>query len=115
MKPKPLYFFCLFGLLFCLSQDVWAQEAYPLEGTGREMYEAPPVDGETGSHLRMTEPAAELADADTTGTRARTVVAPAQSGTKQQSGTPSSEESVLGFNFIYYIIQKFKMSDLVDR
>ncbi|HEY8513716.1 MAG TPA: hypothetical protein VIL31_17285 [Cyclobacteriaceae bacterium] len=114
MKPKPLYFLGLFGLLFFLSLDARAQEAYPLDGTGREIYEAPPVDGETGSHLRMMEPAAELADADTTGTRPRTVVAPVQSGSKQ-GGTPSSEESVLGFNFIYYIIQKFKMSDLVDR
>ena len=113
MIPKPLYCLCLVGLLFCLSQDVLAQEAYPLEGTGREIYDAPPVDGETGSHLRMTEPA-ELADADTSSTETRTRVAPSQSETKQGS-TPSSEESVLGFNFIYYIIQKFKMSVIVDK
>lgn len=116
MKPKPLYCLCLVGLLFCLSQDVWAQEAYPMEGTGREMYETPPpVDGETGSHLRMTE-SAELADADTAsaGTRVRAAAAPTQSESKQ-GDTPATEESVLGFNFLYYIIQKFKMSDIVDK
>jgi hypothetical protein len=115
MMPKPLYCLCFFGLLFCLSQDVLAQEAYPLEGSGQEIFEAPPVDGETGSHLRMNEPA-ELADADTsaTGTRAQGAPAPSQSTTKEGS-TQSSEESVLGFNFLYYIIQKFKMSDIVDK
>src|SRR5690606_34010400 len=74
MIPKPLYCLCLVGLLFCLAQDVLPQEASPLEGTGREIYDAPPVDGETGSHLRMTEPA-ELADADTSSTETRTRVA----------------------------------------
>ncbi len=115
MMPKPLY--CLFqlGLLVCLAQGVYAQETYPLEGTGREAYDAPPVDGETGSHLRMTD-GPELADADTSSTntpRGRADVAPSESG--QRQGTQSSEESVLGFNFIYYIIQKFKMSDIVDK
>lgn len=116
MMPKPLYCLCLIGLLLCLSDDLWAQETYPLEGTGREIYDSPPpVDGETGSHLRTNE-SAELADADTsaTDTRVRAAMAPTQSETKE-SGEQSSEESVLGFNFIYYIIQKFKMSDIVDK
>ncbi|HLT80865.1 MAG TPA: hypothetical protein VKZ86_07530 [Cyclobacteriaceae bacterium] len=113
MMPKPLYCLCLVGLLCCLSQDVWAQEAYPMEGTGREIYSAPPVDGETGSHLRVTEPA-EFADADTTGTRTRSAAAPSPSEAKQ-SDPASSDDSVLGFNFLYYIIQKFKMSDIVDK
>lgn len=116
MKPKPLHSLCLFGLLVCLSQGVRAQEAYPLDGAGREVYDAPPVDGETNSHLRMTEPA-ELADADTSSTgvvRVRPSATPSESAEKQGE-TEASEESVLGFNFLYYIIQKFKMSDIVDK
>ena len=117
MKPKPLHSLCLFGLLFCLYQGVHAQEAYPLEGTGREIYDAPSVDGETSSHLRTTEPA-ELADADTSSSnpaRVRASVGAPSESAEKQGETASSEESVLGFNFLYYIIQKFKMSDIVDK
>lgn len=29
-------------------------------------------------------------------------------------GQPKPEDSVLGFNFLYYIFQKYKMSDIID-
>lgn len=31
------------------------------------------------------------------------------------SGKPKDEEDPLSFNFLYYIIQKFKVSDLIDQ
>ena len=42
-------------------------------------------------------------------------VKPKASAQKAASETqPKPEESVLGFNFLYYIFQKYKMSDIID-
>jgi hypothetical protein len=33
----------------------------------------------------------------------------------EKNSAKQSEEDVISFNFLYYIIQKFKMSDIVDK
>lgn len=121
MKPKPGHIFCLLGVVMFLCYGVQAQEAYPMEEAGAERngtYTL--VDGETGSHLRVTPPPAEYADADTSGyaapastNRSESAQRTADKGSDGQSG--NGEDSVLGFNFLYYIIQKFKMSDIVEK
>jgi len=35
--------------------------------------------------------------------------------TVEKAPTKKNEEDVLSFHFLYYIIQKFKMSDIVDK
>lgn len=34
---------------------------------------------------------------------------------KSSAGKPKNEEDPLSFNFLYYIIQKFKVSDIIDQ
>lgn len=118
MRPKPGYVLCCLGLLICLCSGAWAQEAYPLEGGNDRDGSYVPVDGETGSHLRVSgADQEEFADADTS-----SYVAPvpagrsaAQASSDNESAEADNQESVLGFNFLYYIIQKFKMSDIVEK
>lgn len=121
MKPKPGHILSVMGIVVLLGYGVQAQEAYPMEGTGGERDATyTPVDGETGSHLRVSEAeSAEFAEADTSGytapvgsARTGTQIRPAEKEGGVQSG---NEDSVLGFNFLYYIIQKFKMSDIVEK
>lgn len=38
-----------------------------------------------------------------------------KAGEKQQQPREGSSDSVLSFNFLYYFIQKFKMSDISDQ
>ena len=122
MKPKPGYILYFLGAAIFLCVGAQAQEAYPLEDTGNERdgtYSR--VDGETRSHLRVTETESmEFAAADTSSYAAPASSARApepQPGTFETEGSAQSgnQESVLGFNFLYYIIQKFKMSDIVEK
>lgn len=119
MKPGPGHIICLVGVIILLSVGVQAQEAYPMEGASNERDATyTPVDGETGSHLRVTETqSVEYAEADTSRYSGPAAV---RAGTQRDSEKESAAEggnqdSVLGFNFLYYIIQKFKMSDIVEK
>src|SRR5690606_26128962 len=114
MKPKPGHIFCLLGVVMFLCYGVQAQEAYPMEEAGAERNGTyTPVDGETGSHLGVNPPPAEYADADTSGYASPVATNRSESARTAEKGGDASgngEDSVLGFNFLYYIIQKFKMS-----
>lgn len=120
MKPKPGHIFCLAGVIILLGFGAQAQESYPMEGSGNERdVTNTRVDGETGSHLRVSETqSVEYAEADTSDYPAPATSGrsgsqlPAEKETAAQSG---NQDSVLGFNFLYYIIQKFKMSDIVEK
>lgn len=118
MKPKPGHILCLLGVIMFLWSGVQAQEAYPMEDAGGERNGAyTPVDGETGSHLTVTNPEpAEYANADTSGYAIQRTGS-ANRTAEREGSAPSGngEDSVLGFNFLYYIIQKFKMSDIVEK
>ena len=121
MKPKPGHILSLMGVVVFLGYGAQAQEVYPMEGTGGERNATyTPVDGETGSHLRVSEAeSVEYAEADTS--RYTAPVASGQTGSQagsaeKEGGVQSdNQDSVLGFNFLYYIIQKFKMSDIVEK
>jgi len=108
------------GVIVFLGYGAHAQEAYPMEGTeGERGTSYTPVDGETGSHLRVSETeSVEFAAADSSGytAPATAVRGISQSPSEKENGVQSgNQDSVLGFNFLYYIIQKFKMSDIVEK
>lgn len=109
------------GMLVFLSYSVQAQEAYPLDGTGGEREGSyTPVDGDPGSHVRDSDISSdEFADADTSTYNAPVVTGATGSRTSpaenEDAAASGDQESVLGFNFLYYIIQKFKMSDIVEK
>ena len=46
---------------------------------------------------------------------ARSYSTPKKAAEIKGSGKPANEEDPLSFNFLYYIIQKFKASDLIDQ
>ena len=120
MKPEPGHILCLMGVIVFLGYGAHAQEAYPMEGTeGERGTSYTPVDGETGSHLRVSETeSVEFAAADTSGYTAPATAGRgiSQSPSEKENGVQSdNQDSVLGFNFLYYIIQKFKMSDIVEK
>lgn len=120
MRPKPGHIFCLMGVVVLLCYGAQAQEAYPMEGTdGERDATYTPVDGEIGSHVRGSErESVEYAVADTSRRGAPVAAGRAgfQAGTAEKEAVQSgNQDSVLGFNFLYYIIQKFKMSDIVEK
>jgi len=45
----------------------------------------------------------------------RSYVTPKKAGESAKAGKPKNEEDPLSFNFLYYIIQKFKVSDIIDQ
>jgi hypothetical protein len=122
MKPKPVHVLVPFGILVCLSLGAQAQETYQLENPeGERDRTYSPVDGETGS-LTLSDGRTSGYATDTTSyanssagdtRQAEPDSKPAKQSTAQQGD--GDKDSVLGFNFLYYIIQKFKMSDIVGK
>lgn len=74
-------------------------------------------DGE-GSAQRVqsinTPVVAQPSQGDITPTRSNQVKPKASPQKAADETQPKPEESVLGFNFLYYIFQKYKMSDIID-
>ncbi len=69
-------------------------------------------EGESSNSQRL--PAASTqAQRDTLRTRSNPIK-PKVNPAKLDETAPKSEDSVLGFNFLYYIFQKYKMSDIID-
>ena len=118
MKQKFSYFL-VFGVILTLgllsSNSAHAQE----EGIpGYDLHDPihPGLNTEEKTLLLDPENRAFKTGRDTT-TVSRTTPSsqkkPADSG--KPSGKPKNEEDPLSFNFLYYIIQKFKVSDLIDQ
>ena len=70
-------------------------------------------DGESPSNSQRLPYTSTTTPRDTARTRSN-IVRPKTTQTKPEETPAKAEDSVLGFNFLYYIFQKYKMSDIID-
>ena len=109
MKLKPIYIILVLGFILFESQSLYAQESpvYPdnMENERAQQYPAPGTgDLKTLSNTRGST----LSDSSY-------VNAQNEALKEAEKNEAKKEEDVLSFNFLYYIIQKFKMSDIVEK
>lgn len=97
------------------ATPVVAQEGSPINETP-ELYPYPDASLKEEKPL-LSEPEGKVS----TNTLRETVITPSPSKSKTKNSdskptaTGKAEEDALSFNFLYYIIQKFKISDIVDQ
>lgn len=95
--------------------SVFAQEGSPIN----EIPElGPPVFSDPST--REEKPLLSEPEGKSTFQKEQTIITPAPTKTKGKNSEPTkttskTEEDALSFNFLYYIIQKFKISDIVDQ
>jgi hypothetical protein len=115
MRSKLIFSFALFLALGAYTSTAVAQE----EGQSTSGIQ------ELNSHpdLNLNEDKTLISDADAKTVKAqpgnKEVNNPAATNAKaktdaQNKATEKTEEDPLSFNFLYFIIQKFKISDIVD-
>ena len=106
MKRSILYSILTVGLMFIIP-SLYAQESsYPIEeGEKEKRYYNSSYDDERPP-----------ASADSTTVRANTNSArTTENQRSSEKPQGKKDDDVLSFNFLYYIIQKYKMSDIVDQ
>ena len=108
-----VFFFFAFAGLFALS--VQAQESHP--ESADEMKELKELNA-SHPELKLEEDKTLLSEPDGKVVLPSALVNKDASG-KQPKGKDAKNEKddddALGFNFLYYIIQKFKIGDIVDN
>ncbi len=114
MKLNLLYRTVFVGFLFLSSSTVFGQESSsnPLENI-----ESVKAQQYTSGHDNVKDVSSSsyrTASADSTYSSAQTT-REGETRDAENSEAKENEEDVLSFNFLYYIIQKFKMSDIVDK
>lgn len=102
-----------FTVILMAAGPALAQEGSPINETPELSPIPDPVDLKEEKPL-LYEPEGKT---PTTTQRETTITTQSKSKSKSpDSKTPSKqEEDALSFNFLYYIIQKFKISDIVDQ
>ena len=92
--------------------SVFAQDGAPI-------YETPELGPPTFSDpsTREEKPLLSEPEGKSTLQKEQSVITPVYTKTKGKNSesTKKTEEDALSFNFLYYIIQKFKISDIVDQ
>ncbi len=97
------------------AQDATTQEL-GLSENEREKMIYSPGEGETKYKVGTGTPTKD----SVTVVRPQTPVAPLKTkpetlkAPEKSTGKDDSQESILSFNFLYYIIQKYKLQDIVD-
>ncbi len=117
MKVNFSQILATFTIILTMSAGsiVFAQEGYPLN----EIPELSP--NYPDPMLREEKPLLYEPDGKPSVQREQPVINQAPSKTKGKNSEPTkstnskTEENALSFNFLYYIIQKFKISDIVDQ
>jgi hypothetical protein len=118
----------LFVLLVCLISSFGVEEAYGQEasfpGTEtedpelyKERYKSMAAPGELDPAFRKTQTTAttSLKDSVTFKPALKATKTQIPDGSKQPPKRPSQEDdSILSFNFLYYIFQKYKLQDVVE-
>jgi hypothetical protein len=98
-----------------LVYSVQAQENIPNDPQEREIKELnnhPELNLEDDKTLLLESDGQRPSNSQSISKEAVTVTKPAKSKTDKTN--PDKEEDAMSFNFLYYIIQKFKISDIVD-
>jgi hypothetical protein len=128
MKIKLHHIFLLFLLTTpafvntVLAQDATTNQDYQITDTEREKYDRDkvifsPGEGDTrvtpkGSQAMSGRDSIVVAKPNTQIQKAKPEQ-PIKAAEKQQQQT-KDDDSILSFNFLYYIIQKYKLQDIVD-
>ncbi len=126
MKPKlirilftfSLTAFVLVGFEQLHAQDSSTSETY--EGNDEKEKEPLYSPGEQADRHLKIQSSTPLRDSvafvpkTTSASQARTTTKPSAEGTKPETKQSTSDDSILSFNFLYYIIQKYKLQDIVD-
>jgi hypothetical protein len=108
-----IFFFFTLTLLGFLAATPAAAQEDPTVNEFKDLNQNPdPIMNEDKSVFSEHDHTFKFRDS----THVRSAVATMQKGKSNDQAKPSSnkEEDALSFNFLYYIIQKFKISDLVD-
>ena len=111
MKPRPIHIILLFAGVFVTCLGLQAQDRIPIEPI--EERSNPPEVVQEESRPSIGHSQQVLIQSDTT-YRATSIDSQGQRSGERPTAK-NSEEDVLSFHFLYYIIQKFKMSDIVDK
>jgi hypothetical protein len=121
MRLKPNYIFLITLAILATVGYSFAQESVSpvLEGMEAEKSNNGGIDynlteGEGGQRIQSLPTVSPTSQRDTTRTRINQVKPKALQQKSAGEAQPKPEESVLGFNFLYYIFQKYKMSDIID-
>ncbi len=114
MMKERFYFFTWIVLLFFGTVSAYAQEAEP--EVQEETPVVSPVNEEVPNPNEIgtleSKPAVVTARPETT---LRATTTPSPNKPKQEKSAEKDEDDALSFNFLYYIIQKFKLSDLKNN
>lgn len=109
MKLKPFHIIIILGFFFFETQTLMAQESpvYPdnMENDRAQQYTPGTGDLKSLSNTRGST----LSDSSYVNSQNEAIK------TAEKNEAKQTEEDVLSFNFLYYIIQKFKMSDIVEK
>lgn len=115
-------------ILFCLLSVGFVPAASAQDGNEQE-YEIPDVDrdkmlyspGGEGENRNKVAPSVPVLAKDSVISTRTVPVAPTRSKQEQAPKTSDKQlapkedpESILSFNFLYYIIEKYKLQDIVD-
>lgn len=131
MRKMILSVLAISGAVFATAPDAFSQDGAPVEyevtDPERERYERERIIASPGEgDYRYLPPSTPPAAKDTATAAPPQVVPAVPNTTKPQtpparkpekSGTPPSrgeDDSILSFNFLYYIIQKYKLQDIID-
>ncbi len=129
MKLKFLSFVgFLVTLTLCSVSGVMAQEGTPsneiqdldyhpelnLNEDKTLIYE-PEKPASSTSNEKATQTKEQIVPANNSGNSSKSVEAKSSEHNSKSSPAKNQEEDALSFNFLYYIIQKFKISDIVEQ
>ncbi len=121
MKPKLIrilfaFAFAVFALLG--AEQLYAQDASPVENyEDNEEKENESIfsPGEPSDQRHKVQSSSTFKDSTTF---TQKVIIPRNSKSTAENTRPeskqASDDSILSFNFLYYIIQKYKLQDIVD-
>jgi hypothetical protein len=108
MKLKPIHIALIVGFLFFESNVLFGQESPVYPPDNMESEKVQQYSNSDLKNLSSTQNSSLLDSAYVS--RQNESLKEAEKNSAKQS-----EEDVISFNFLYYIIQKFKMSDIVDK
>lgn len=111
MRSKLWFFTLILMALTGSAISLTAQDGIPATKRS-EMEERGIQSRSDDDEISYTNPKASAADSSFSKSPTTTNQNKTQ---KQQEVQEGEQEDVLSFNFLYYIIQKFKMSDIVDE
>jgi hypothetical protein len=100
------------------AQDASAQELGLTESDREKMIYSPGGEGETKTRIVSSTPTKDSVSTvrhqPAAQTNVKTKADSSIKGAEKATSKDQDQDSILSFNFLYYIIQKYKLQDIVD-